>query len=176
MVPMALKYAKANLLKLTMAVREILELTTEDIDAIDGRVEDAQAALDYIDGLVQEDGLSDAGKHIAFVVSEKLGWAEGLAESYAGRAYSLPVRSLDGIAPREFVSAVMSIGRYRLFSRRTTVPDDVLDDYKQAVSWLGLLRDGEVVLNLGTSGTTGATTRSRAGLADQSSVSFSSTI
>ena len=155
-----------------------MELSTEGVDALDCTQEDTQIALDYLDGVdgVVLDDLSDGARHVAFVVEEKLGWAEGVAESYAGRQYSLPVRDAGGATPREFVSAILSIGRHKMYSRRASMPDEVQEDYNQAIAWLTRLADGSVVVNTGTAGTSVISARGSSGLTDRTNVSFGSSV
>lgn len=177
---MALTYTKANRLKLSMSLEDILELATEGLDALDATAEDVQLAMDYLDGVndvVVEDLETDGQKHLVFVIEETLARSEGEAESYAGRVYGVPVRDSDGNTPREFVAVCMDIARYRLFARRSSVPDDVVVAYEQALDWLRRLGEGTVVLNTqGSSADSTVKSRAKQGLATRTSVSFNSSV
>lgn len=174
-----LNYASANGLLTKMSVLDILELTTESIDAIEGSEEQAQMALDYLDGVedVESDDLEESGKHIAFVVLELLRWAESFVDSYGGRRYDVPMLASDGKKPREVVDVVLTVARYRLFNRRSILPDDVVADYEQAMSWLERLADGRVVLNLAKTGDSSpSVARAKTGFSDRSSAAFSTSV
>jgi len=158
-----------------MSAEAILELTTESANAIDGVEEDVTQAIDYLDSLndVVVGDLSEAGAHIAFVVLEKLRWAEGIVNSYGGRRYEIPMLASDLTKPYELVDATLSVARFKLYSRRTSIPDDVIADYEMAMDWLERLAAGKVVVNLVTSaGEAPATSKSAVGFADRTSVSF----
>jgi phage gp36-like protein len=172
---MPLTYVTANSLKLVMSTREIMELTTEGVESIDITPEGTQNGLDSIDG-TYVDVLEDGETMVAFVVGEIIGWAEGEAESYVGKSYDLPLRTGDGSTPREFVSAILQVARLKLFSRRGVVPDGVRDDYEQAIAWLRRVADGQVVLNLGSSGTSTAVVKVVTGSTVRTNLSFSSSV
>ena len=73
--------------------------------------------------------------------------AEGEVNSYLARRYRVPI---DTVSHPEVVGVLravtLQIVEYRLYSRRSSVPEDVVERYEMAIKWLEKVADGEVHL------------------------------
>lgn len=96
------------------------------------------------------DGVADAP-----VIDQAIGRATGLIDSYLRSRFDVPLTEVPDLV-RE---CALRIVRYQLSEDHAT--DRVKDDYKEAVAWLGEIRDGKLDVGLTPAGE--ATTSSAGG-------------
>jgi len=81
------------------------------------------------------------------VLTEVIGNAEGLIDSYAAKRYAVPLDvSSDTVLAGMLKSATLDIAVYKLLKRGDLVPQVKRDDYEATLEWLKDLSAGRAVM------------------------------
>lgn len=82
------------------------------------------------------------------IVLQLLKASESTVDSYLSARYKLPVTATDGTVPPVIRDAVLSIAKYKLYSRANAVTPDIQAQYDGIISWLRSISTGKADMPL----------------------------
>ena len=78
------------------------------------------------------------------IVTNAISWSEDICDSWLGKVYDVPFTTPPDIVKE----ACKTIAIYKLFLRRRSVPDDILDAYEKTLAWLKAVARKDATLGI----------------------------
>lgn len=102
---------------------------------------------EIVQALTTRDTPNDLTKVDAIIV-QKIDAAEAEFEAYISQRYTIPVQASDNTVPNHVKQMIMTLTKYRLYSRRNSVPDTVRDEYDNVIRFLKDVQAGRAGIPL----------------------------
>jgi len=102
---------------------------------------------EVVQALTTRDAPNDLTK-VDAIITQKIQASEAEFDAYVALRYQIPVQASDGTVPNHIKQMIYTLTKYRLYSRRNSVPDNVVREYDNVIRFLRDVQAGRATIPL----------------------------